>query len=209
MKPDTIIAADPIVQRAWQDAMLDDPSYKYILKKGGESAMDKLFDWLQHWIAELFDGDFNGLPDLVGFIIVVGVLTLVILFIMKSRKQGLFASSGSRLALVQEEQLEAPEDLDRLIGVAVNDGNYRLAIRLLYRRTLSELKDLGMINFRPERTDAEYVRDLAGTAFGDSYRQAVRMFQSAWYGLEQVSMADFHRAQQAFDAVRATIRHHV
>jgi hypothetical protein len=182
------------------------PEYQYGIKAGGDNLFSSLIEAIIRWLSNAMDGSYDGLPDLLFWALVVLVVVLVVFLVARSRRQNIFESaSGAKVAVVEEE-LQAPEDIDRMIGQAQHEGDYRLAIRLLYRRTLAELRNVGHIAYRPEKTDADYIREVRSRAFGSAFASAVRYFQVAWYGMEHAQPEQFAQASAAFDAVRSQIR---
>lgn len=207
MTPDSAITTNVQVDTAWRNGMLANPEYWYTTKPRGESFWSELMSRFDRWLSSLINGRYDGVGDILGFAIVLGAIALAIYLVMRSRKQNIFERSAHKVAQVTEIQLEEAHDIDRLIGEAVTSGDLRLAIRLQYRRTLADMRDLNMIVYKPEKTDSEYVSECPSTVRSE-FRIAVRMFQCAWYGLEDVGSEDYQRARQAFNAVRQLLSAH-
>lgn len=89
-----------------------------------------------------------------------------------------------------------------LIDQAINEGEYRSALRLMYLHGLQQLDRSDWINWRPDRTNLQYERSLTGTAVGPSFREATRIFDVVWYGDVRVRAAEFDDLRRPFDEVR-------
>lgn len=205
MIPDTAATIHHGFNEAWRNKMLLDPNYIYRSRPRSTSLLERLWMAFVDWLSKLVNPSYDGMADLVGYVIIAGVVILVITLIVRSRKQGLLETSGLRASNVAEEQLEAAPDIDRLIGVAVADANYRLAVRLLYRRTLAEMRDLAMISYRPEKTDVQYVQEIQSSPAHGPFKNAVSLFHQVWYGMEEVHREQYDAALHAFNLVRSQL----
>lgn len=207
MTPDTLSKAAVTVSESWRTGVLRNPDYYYSTKPRGESWLDELWMWFMRWVSEVFDVSYDGAGDIIGYPIVAVVLTLAVLFFVRSRKQGMFESKGRKLGTVEEAELEPTEDIDRLIDTAVANGEFRQAVRLQYRRTLAELRDRNVVVYRPEKTDSEYLHELRSQSYYQAMRDAVSLFQVAWYALESITEDQYRTAEQAFSIVRSQMQH--
>ncbi|GAA4416966.1 hypothetical protein GCM10023187_48960 [Nibrella viscosa] len=84
------------------------------------------------------------------------------------------------------------EALDEVI----RRGNYRLAVRLLYLRTLKQLTDQELIDWQPDKTNRQYVYELQTSPLQADFELLTTAFDFAWYG-------DFPVDQQTFERVQA------
>jgi len=89
-----------------------------------------------------------------------------------------------------------------LIDQAIDEGEYRSALRLMYLHGLQQLDRSGWIDWRPDRTNLQYERSLTGTAVGPSFRDATRIFDIVWYGDVRVRAEEFDDLRRPFDEVR-------
>lgn len=65
---------------------------------------------------------------------------------------------------------------------ALSEGNYRLAVRLLYLQLLKEMAQRDVVKYKPELTNAQYVTQLYGTAYYKDFFHITRYFDYSWYG---------------------------
>ena len=93
-------------------------------------------------------------------------------------------------------------DFDEELQKAIQTGNYRLAVRLLYLDCLKKLSDYQLIDWQPAKTNANYVNELGSTPLKDEFRQLTRQFEYVWYGDFRINERHFthlHEAFQQFD----------
>ncbi len=90
-------------------------------------------------------------------------------------------------------------DFNGAIGQAVEQQNYRLAVRLLYLQTLKRLTDAELIQYKPDKTNRQYVYELANSPRQADFEHLTRQFEFIWYG-------DFPVDAGRFDELRVQFR---
>lgn len=87
-------------------------------------------------------------------------------------------------------------------------GNYRQAIRHLYRGLLHTLDRSGLIQYDSGRTNWEYLQQLQARGHDElrSLLQTVTLlFEAAWYGRNPLTAEDYQRARHLAGEIRAGI----
>jgi hypothetical protein len=87
-------------------------------------------------------------------------------------------------------------DYEQLIGLALSQHEYRLAIRYTYLAVLQRLDHLRMIEWQPQKTNADYLRELAPASFAGQFRMLTHIFESCWYGQLQPGPDHFSRVSE-------------
>jgi len=126
----------------------------------------------------------------------------VVIWYLASSNISLF-QKGSKKIEGDEVQEEISDDIfsisyEREIQKAVEAKNYRLAIRLWYLKTLKELADRNIIDYRHERTDSEYVNSLYGSRYYKDFFRLTRNFEYTWYGQFNLSAEAYNMMQTDF-----------
>lgn len=96
------------------------------------------------------------------------------------------------------EGLSTTTDYQILINQSVNNKNYRMAIRYFYLLTLQKLAAKGVIQFLPEKTNAQYITELSGTNYRENFLMLTSQYENAWYGGFTISPDMFERIQNNF-----------
>jgi Domain of unknown function (DUF4129) len=86
-------------------------------------------------------------------------------------------------------------DFNQSIVEAIEQKNYRLAVRLYYLKTLKELSDSGLIHWQINKTNQSYVYELEASNLDKAFEQVTRQFEYTWYG-------DFPIDEQHFFQIR-------
>jgi hypothetical protein len=129
--------------------------------------------------------DQRWLQNLLWTIILFSFIGIIIWYLASSNIH-LFRKESKKI-IEEEGDDEYQEDIfsihyDKEIRKAEQAGNYRLAIRLWYLKTLRELADRNIIAYRHEKTDNDYVHSLHGSRFYRDFFRLTRNFEYTWYG---------------------------
>ena len=85
----------------------------------------------------------------------------------------------------------------RLENALLNE-NYREAVRVYFTLTLQELIALEFINWKREKTNHEYLRELKNSEAKSEFWQSVRIFELVWYGEYLLDKQRFEKIQPHF-----------
>ena len=89
-------------------------------------------------------------------------------------------------------------DFDRLIDEAVAVRDYRRAVRLLYLKTLKALAARHLIDWQRDKTNHEYIDELAQPTLRRAFADLTTLFEYVWYGDFAVDEAVFGRVRRSF-----------
>jgi len=150
-----------------------------------------------NWLTHLFD--FLKLRDhhsrtffqvvllILEYVFIVLGLAAIVFFILKLAGMdmlNLFGGKPLSANLPYDESLENIHeiDFDAEIEKAVTQHNYRLAVRMLYLRSLKQLSDATLIKWQPEKTNNAYVNELDNAEQRMAFKLLTYQFEYIWYG---------------------------
>ena len=90
-------------------------------------------------------------------------------------------------------------DFDAEIEKAISQQNYRLAVRLLYLRSLRQLSDAGLINWDVTKTNSIYVDELSNAEQRVAFKLLTRQFEYVWYGEFMIDAPVFKKISALFN----------
>ena len=127
----------------------------------------------------------------------IGGIAFFIYKVIKMNRLSLFASNQQTNMpyKVESEDIHAIQ-FDTAINEALQTGNYRLAIRLSYLQNLKMLADRELIDWRPNKTNTDYWKELSAIALRPAFRSITNIFEYAWYGSHTVEKEDFDTMKQ-------------
>ncbi len=145
--------------------------------------------------------------NLMWFLMIGGFIAVLVWFL---------ASSNVKLFRKKPVSVSKSEDniiTENIFGInysgeiykAINAENYRLAIRLMYLHLLKDLSETGIIQYKQERTNNDYVMQLYSTPYYKSFFQLTRNFEYAWYGQFQIKIEVFKTIQANFASFKKTL----
>ena len=104
-----------------------------------------------------------------------------------------------------EEEVTNESDFDAFIRQSAAKGNYRLAIRYQYLKLLHRLADKRFIEMAADKTNYQYVRELAGRGpavnqqFQNDFASLTLNYEYVWYGEFNVDDTIYNRIAAGFN----------
>ena len=148
----------------------------------------------------IFDGPFF---QALLWILIIGGFVVFLIIYLSSGNVGLFRRRNMPIISREEETLETDNifeiNYQREIDKAVNNGDYRLAIRLLYLRTLKNLSDRNIIQYKQDRTNFDYLVQLHPTKYYNDFFRVTRNYEFAWYGQFEIDPAKYNIIRNDFE----------
>lgn len=139
------------------------------------------------------------------WIILIGVFLALLIWFLATSDINLFRKKPKPI----EEQVKGQPtenifemNFEREIQKAVGTKNYRLAVRLMYLRTLRDLSNRNLINYTHEKTNSDYLFQLAGTSYYNNFFKLTRSFDYTWYGRFELSEDGFGLIQNDFSSFK-------
>jgi hypothetical protein len=172
-------------------------------------------NWWQRfwkWFWSLFDGAFDSknYGPLLKFGLIALVIGLVTFLIIKILGLDLRILTGKskKVAIPYEESLENIHeiDFDDQLELAISQQNYRLAVRLLYLRTLKNLTDQQLIFWQPEKTNQTYVAELENQEHKVVFGDLTNQFEYIWYGEFNINKSVFETIAGSFQQFNQQMR---
>lgn len=161
----------------------------------------RFWEWLWRKIGEFLSSE--AYQNVGQYVMLVAIAGVVIYLLMKAEVLGFLfpkrAQSGRLDYETLAENIHAI-DFDTAVGEAVSQRNYRLAVRLLYLQTLKRLTDAERIQYKPDKTNRQYVHELANSPLQTDFETLTRQFEFVWYGDFPVDEPRFGAIRQQFQS---------
>lgn len=169
----------------------------------GLSAWDRFKIWLSRVLSKIFSfGMENPFGKTIIYILCGAVIVYAILKYLKLDVRKVFYANPDKGNIdysVFEEDIHEM-DFEKLIQEAIDNKEYRNAIRLIYLYALRNLSDNQMISWEPGKTNYDYVDEVQDKQLRKGFSELSFYFDYAWYG-------DFNITQQLFEKVNDTFSH--
>jgi hypothetical protein len=185
----------------------------FIYSENSPDLSPTLWDRFWSWFWNLFThtvSDSRAGGFFKGVFIVLGSLTVIFLIIKFAGMDARYLLTG-KSAQIAVPYNESPENIheisfDEAIKNAVNNKDYRLAVRLLYLKSLKKLNDTGRITWIPNKTNSTYVNELKSADLRERFKLLTNRFEYVWYGGSDIDFTLFEKINQSFKDFNLNVR---
>ncbi len=167
-------------------------------------SQDSLMDWVAKRLNEFFENIFGSNfyqdhQDTLWICIGLAALGAVLAFLLLKHPE-LFASSGRRKPMEYEvtEDTIYGIDFPSEIEKALENENFREALRLMYLQTLKSLSDYHQIEWQPFKTPTQYTFEFRQADFKRMTSLFVRV-RYGGFGADKDMIRDMHNLQASVD----------
>lgn len=200
------VSRDSLVQElrtppaSFLDVYRSDPAFQY----DGPPPEDMTWwDRLKQWFWDTIFGpaisdEYRPIRRFLLFCIIAIVLFFALTRILQMQGSRALYKGSPKQALTFDEfdgEIETV-DVDALLQRALEEKAYRKAVRYQYLRVLQVLTLKALIQWRAEKTNREYVRELRGHAIQPLFAEITTLFEYAWYGDFALDAGSYQRFAQ-------------
>lgn len=101
----------------------------------------------------------------------------------------------------EDEKILQREDISSLIQQALQQQNYRLAVRYHYLLVLKKMRDRGLIEYQFQKTNEEYLSEIEPLSLKNQFKNITHLYDFIWYGDFPVTESDFKKAETEFTKI--------
>jgi len=212
---DTIVKKQIITDKDLETYKAD-KDFNYIEIEAEESFITKAKRWFKNFLIKFWEAIF-GVGTATGFLyfifnilpyILLGVLVfLLIRFFLKVNSNNLItkAKQEGTISFTEEEQIIKNEDIPALINDAINQKNYRLAIRYYYLLSLKYLTESDSISWQPQKTNEDYIKEIDENHLKLDFKNITKIYDYVWYGEFNVDAIKFETLKLPFENINKSI----
>ncbi|MDR9418909.1 DUF4129 domain-containing protein [Gracilimonas sp.] len=89
-------------------------------------------------------------------------------------------------------------DYDVLLNKALSNQNFRDAVRILYLKALQQLDQSGLITWKPDKTNYDYVKELNAHPVHSSFKKLTYFYEYVEYGHFSIDESGFNNVERIF-----------
>jgi hypothetical protein len=136
--------------------------------------------------------------------------TAIIIWFLASSNIKIFYTKPK--LIVSEKEPEENRDifshnLEKDLKQAIQSGEYRTAVRLLYLQVLKKLAQSTIIHYSLDKTNSDYLLQLQPTAYYKDFFKLTRDFEYVWYGQFTISETTFQKMREDFISFKDSLPH--
>lgn len=119
----------------------------------------------------------------------IAFIILIVLYLISKMIVG--ASSNKKVNKTLNEEVNLLDDaaqnldktdLEQLLTNALAKNDYKSAIRIYYLMVLKTMWDRKLLHWRKDKTNGDYLAELYGGNWFESFKKATLHFERTWYG---------------------------
>jgi len=108
--------------------------------------------------------------------------------------------------LIYEDEDIHETDIDGLLQNAIQNKEYRLAIRYYYLSVLKTLSDKKLIDYHKDKTNSEYLFEIENTATRTDFSYLSYVYSYVWYGDFPIDETNFKLAESKYQSFKNTLK---
>jgi hypothetical protein len=137
-----------------------------------------------------------GIVKLLCWMVAIGVVAFVLYKLFLGQGGAFSTNAKNNVPQVDMDEEPDMDDLDGQLKRAIQSGNYRLATRYLFLKTLQQLSDRNAISLSSEKTNIQYSQELRGKPYADSFARLCLLYEYVWFGEFNINGEKFASIQQ-------------
>jgi len=167
--------------------------------------------WSSFWNWLLGDLQYNGffafLLKILPYLIIGGIVAFVVWLFFKLNPGASFLKSKKKpdVFFSEEEEIIRSKNIRELIEKALQENNYRLAVRYYYLLILKKLSQAELIDYEFDKTNTDYITEITTDRIILPFKKATNLYDYIWYGNFAVTETDYQKAQRTFQELEQQI----
>lgn len=186
--------------------------FNYDSKDGeAQNLIRRFLNWFFNLLLENFGIRMDpGILKILEYIIyaLMGALAIYLLakFLVGERLSSIFTQKAMPIIDIDlsEDHIESV-DLDTLLKTALEQKDYRSAIRYQYLRVLKTLSQKSLIEWKYEKTNSDYQKEITAPGLRSLFREVSYLYDYIWYGEQDMDETKYKAAQTPFVALKNTL----
>ena len=175
-------------------------------RKAKRTLWDKIKEFLRDFFSIKLEPSRSSVDILVTVLKILGYLIIVVAvaFLIKvllSKDLGRFFGKKPKEVAINVYDVEKnihQVNFEKLIHDTLHKKNYRLAARYYYLWLLRRLSNAGMIQWNPDKTNADYTAEIKDDGLKISFQYLSYLYNNIWYGEFEINEQEFLKVQYAF-----------
>lgn len=137
------------------------------------------------------------------WLVIIGCFAAFIMIYLKNSSVLLFRRKPKKIISTSEEEMGTDDifaiNYSREIEKAININNYRFAVRLMFLRLLKQLSEKNIIQYKQDKTNNDYLLQLANSNYYQEFFKMTRNYEYSWYGQFEIGPDKFSVIKNDFE----------
>ncbi len=179
--------------------------FDYDIRDGeSQNFLARFLNWVMNGLRNVFGIDIPpGITKILEYLI-YGLMAALAIYLLIRFLTGENASAIFRKKEAATINLNLAEehienlDLDALINDAIQQKNYRLAIRYQYLKVLKTLSQHQIIEWHYEKTNQDYEKEIEAPKIRLLFKDVSYLYDHIWYGEQEIDDLKYQAAEIKF-----------
>jgi len=148
----------------------------------------------------------GGLGIALQYLLYLGIIILIVVILVLVFSNITIEKKLEAIATLDLEDIEDIETIDAKSGLAIalDAGNYREAVRMLFIQLLQVLVMEESITWKPKKTNRDYLKEMSRHIKVAHFRNLVMAYERVWYGSEEIDRPFFDFLRKDFERFYST-----
>ncbi len=164
-------------------------------------------DWnISETLSKIFNSD---LGKIISILLIIGLLvfTAIKLLAEKSNSANKKISPANFAEDFEELEDNLPEtDLEKFLRLALEKGNYKQAIRILFLTTIQKLDENHLIQWKKDKTNLDYLREMRHHNTYRDFRELTLVYEIIWYGDTAITAEVYEKLNPVFNNYNSELK---
>ncbi|MDF4222450.1 hypothetical protein [Maribacter huludaoensis] len=187
--------------------------FDYTFKTGeSQNLLARFINWVGQGLSNIFG--INISPQLlelieyfIYFLLIILVIYLVVKLLINENFNSLFQKKAKTVNDINltEEHIEGI-DINKLLHEAVEQKDYRLAIRYQFLLTLQKLSKNDIITWHFDKTNTDYFTEIKQPEIKRGFKKIAYLYDYIWYGEQIIDDVKYTKSVLDFESINKQIQ---
>jgi hypothetical protein len=187
--------------------------FNYATKTGeSQNLLARFINWVGKGLYRIFGIELSpqllqALEYLIYFLLVILSIYLIVKVLINENFNSIFnkrAKSFHDINLT-EEHIETI-DVNNLLRTALENSDYRLAIRYQFLLTLQKLSKNDVIQWHFDKTNSDYLNEIAQPTIQQGFKKVTYLYDHIWYGEQTIDLNKYEKSVLDFKSINKLIK---
>jgi len=182
--------------------------FNYTFKTGeSQNLLARFIKWVGQGLANVFGINLSPkileiIEYIIYFLLVILVVFLIVRFLINENFNSIFQKKAKTVNDINltEEHIEGI-DINNLLKEALNNKDYRLAIRYQFLLTLQKLSKNDIIEWHFDKTNSDYLTEIKQPQLKQGFKKITYLYDYIWYGEQTIDDKKYKTSVLDFESI--------
>ncbi len=187
--------------------------FNYTFKTGeSQNLLARFINWVGQGLSNIFGINISPqvlqiIEYLIYFLLVILAIYLIVKVLINENFNSLFQKKAKTINDINltEEHIEGI-DINKLLNTAIENKDYRLAIRYQFLLTLQKLSKSDIIEWHFDKTNSDYLSEIEQPEIQKGFKQIAYLYDYIWYGEQTIDNNKYTKSVLDFESINKQIQ---